>query len=52
MEEMIKNIELGQHVHIDWKLRLQYMIKKEFLLKDSCSLALGLFNYLLLVIIL
>lgn len=38
---MIGNIEMGRHVHIDWKLRLQYMIKKQFLDKATCDLALG-----------
>nr|AVH87303.1 ionotropic receptor 15 [Holotrichia parallela] len=41
LEEMIRNIELGKHVHIDWKIRLQYMMKEQFLSKSTCDLSMG-----------
>nr|QBB73018.1 ionotropic receptor [Protaetia brevitarsis] len=41
MDKMLTNIELGKHVHIDWKLRLQYIMKRRFSLKGTCSLSLG-----------
>ncbi|XP_022920713.2 ionotropic receptor 93a isoform X1 [Onthophagus taurus] len=40
-QNMVQNIENGHHVYIDWKMRLQYMMKKQFLLKNTCGLALG-----------
>ncbi|XP_063930697.1 ionotropic receptor 93a [Zophobas morio] len=39
---MIKNIVDGKHVHIDWKMTLQYIMKKQYLESDRCDLALGL----------
>lgn len=39
---MLKKIESGRHVFIDWKLRLQYIMKNQYLESDRCDLALGL----------
>lgn len=40
--ELIRNIESGKHVFIDWKIRLQYIMKKQYLETERCDLALGL----------
>ncbi|XP_050293416.1 ionotropic receptor 93a [Anthonomus grandis grandis] len=38
---MIAEIKAGRHVYIDWKIKLQYMIKQQFLESDTCDFALG-----------
>lgn len=38
---MLPLIEEGKHVFIDWKIRLQYVMRKQFLVTDRCDLALG-----------
>lgn len=38
---MLEKIENGLHVFIDWKLRLQYIMKNQYLESDRCDLALG-----------
>ncbi|XP_018576793.1 ionotropic receptor 93a isoform X2 [Anoplophora glabripennis] len=42
ISNLIKQIENGKHVFIDWKMRLQYIMKKQYLETDRCNLALGL----------
>ncbi|XP_030750228.1 ionotropic receptor 93a [Sitophilus oryzae] len=38
---MINLIKAGKHVHIDWKIKLQYIMKQQFQESDTCDLALG-----------
>nr|CAH7714859.1 unnamed protein product [Callosobruchus chinensis] len=40
--QFIKDIEEGKHVYLDWKMRLQYIMKEQFLQKGRCDFALGL----------
>lgn len=40
-EEMINKIEKGKHVFIDWKMRLQYIMKNRYMMTDRCDFALG-----------
>lgn len=40
-EDMINQIEKGKHVFIDWKMRLQYIMKKRYMLTDRCDFAIG-----------
>lgn len=39
---MIQRIVDGKHVLIDWKITLQFIMKKHYLESDRCDLALGL----------
>ncbi|RZC40297.1 glutamate receptor ionotropic, delta-2, partial [Asbolus verrucosus] len=41
-KNMIDDIETGKHVFIDWKIKLQYIMKKQYIETDRCDLALGL----------
>lgn len=41
LQEMLSRIEQGKHVHIDWKMKLQYMMKKQFVATERCELSLG-----------
>ncbi|KAJ8979692.1 hypothetical protein NQ317_000976 [Molorchus minor] len=43
--EMIKQVVDGKHVYIDWKIRLQYLMKKQYLQTYRCDLALGLDDF-------
>ncbi|XP_015840718.1 ionotropic receptor 93a isoform X1 [Tribolium castaneum] len=45
-KNMIEDIENGKHVHIDWKIKLQYIMKQQYLDSDRCDLALGLDEFL------
>lgn len=47
---MIVDIENGKHVHIDWKIKLQYIMKKQYLDSDRCDLALG-FDYFFFIFV-
>ncbi|KAH1003394.1 hypothetical protein HUJ04_003331 [Dendroctonus ponderosae] len=38
---MMGEIKSGKHVYIDWKIKLQYMIKEHFIDSGECSFALG-----------
>ncbi|XP_066259282.1 ionotropic receptor 93a-like [Euwallacea similis] len=38
---MLDEIKAGRHVHIDWKMKLQYVVKQQFQRDDLCSYALG-----------
>ncbi|CAG9765217.1 unnamed protein product [Ceutorhynchus assimilis] len=40
--ELIAEIKKGKHVYIDWKIKLQYLIKQQFLENEACSFALGM----------
>lgn len=40
-EAMIDQIEKGKHVFIDWKIRLQYIMKKRYMVTDRCDFAIG-----------
>ncbi|CAH1987367.1 unnamed protein product [Acanthoscelides obtectus] len=40
--KFIKEIEEGKHVYLDWKMRLQYIMKEQFLEKGRCDFALGI----------
>lgn len=40
---MIEEIKAGKHVYIDWKIKLQYMIKQQYLENDACSFSLGIY---------
>ncbi|KAK4883102.1 hypothetical protein RN001_006421 [Aquatica leii] len=45
--DMLYEVEQGKHVYFDWKTKLHYYMKKQFLITDRCDLALGneeLFN--------
>uniref|UniRef100_A0A336KK94 CSON009436 protein n=1 Tax=Culicoides sonorensis TaxID=179676 RepID=A0A336KK94_CULSO len=39
-EDVIDKVRHGKHIHIDWKTNLQYIMKREFLLTDSCDFVL------------
>ncbi|XP_017778842.1 PREDICTED: glutamate receptor ionotropic, delta-2 [Nicrophorus vespilloides] len=39
--EMLPLIQEGKHIFIDWKIRLQYIMRKQYLLTGKCNLALG-----------
>lgn len=39
--EIIENVRRGKHVYIDWKINLQYILKRDFLQTDRCDLGLG-----------
>lgn len=41
ISNLIKQVENGKHVFIDWKMRLQYIMKRQYLETDRCNLALG-----------
>ncbi|KAJ8957248.1 hypothetical protein NQ318_007812 [Aromia moschata] len=43
--DMVKEIVDGKHVYIDWKIRLQYLMKIQFAKTDRCDLALGLDDF-------
>ncbi|KAJ8961600.1 hypothetical protein NQ314_005917, partial [Rhamnusium bicolor] len=45
IKDMILQVQNGKHVFIDWKIRLQYMMKKQYLQTDRCDLALGLDDF-------
>lgn len=38
---MLPLIQEGRHVYIDWKLRLMYVMRRNYLVTDKCDLALG-----------
>ncbi|XP_060523884.1 ionotropic receptor 93a isoform X2 [Cylas formicarius] len=38
---LLDKIKSGKHVYIDWKIKLQYYMKQEFLISDTCLLTLG-----------
>lgn len=38
---MLEEIKAGRHVYMDWKIKLQYVIKQAFLEDDQCSFSLG-----------
>lgn len=38
---MMREIKAGKHVYIDWKIKLQYMVKEDFIDSGECSFALG-----------
>lgn len=40
-DRMLFRIENGKHVFIDWKIKLQYLMKRQFVLNSRCDLALG-----------
>ncbi|XP_026467499.1 ionotropic receptor 93a-like [Ctenocephalides felis] len=40
-EDMIEMVRQGKHVFVDWKINLQYIMKKEFLQTDGCDFALS-----------
>lgn len=40
-EQMIREVEGGKHIYFDWKTKLQYYMKKQFLETERCNLALG-----------
>ncbi|KAF7278271.1 hypothetical protein GWI33_008627 [Rhynchophorus ferrugineus] len=42
VRSMVNQIKLGKHVYIDWKIKLQYIMKQQFQESDTCDLALGL----------
>ncbi|CAH0552900.1 unnamed protein product [Brassicogethes aeneus] len=44
--ELLKLIENGKHVFLDWKIRLQYIMKQQHLETDRCDLALGLEEFI------
>lgn len=44
-EDMIRDIEKGKHVFIDWKIRLQYIMKKRYMVTDRCDFAIGLDDF-------
>lgn len=39
--EMLTKVENGKHIHIDWKIKLQVLMKKQFVDTNRCDLALG-----------
>ncbi|KAL1505744.1 hypothetical protein ABEB36_005237 [Hypothenemus hampei] len=39
---MIESIKAGKHVYIDWKIKLQYLMKQQFVESDVCNFALGI----------
>lgn len=41
---MLPLIQEGRHVYIDWKLRLMYVMRRNYLVTDKCDLALGNVN--------
>lgn len=38
---MLEEVRAGRHVYMDWKIKLQYVIKQAFLEDDQCSFSLG-----------
>lgn len=40
-EKMIRGVENGKHIYFDWKTKLQFYMKKQFLETERCNLALG-----------
>ncbi|XP_050089824.1 ionotropic receptor 93a-like [Anopheles aquasalis] len=45
-DELVGRIEAGQHVHIDWRNNLKYLIKEQFLATDRCDFALSTDEFL------
>ncbi|ETN65562.1 ionotropic receptor 93a-like protein [Anopheles darlingi] len=45
-DDLVRRIEAGQHVHIDWRNNLKYLIKKQFLATDRCDFALSTDEFL------
>uniref|UniRef100_A0A182IKJ8 Ionotropic glutamate receptor C-terminal domain-containing protein n=2 Tax=Anopheles atroparvus TaxID=41427 RepID=A0A182IKJ8_ANOAO len=45
-EELVDRIEAGQHVHIDWRNNLRYLMKRQFLQTDRCDFALSTDEFL------
>uniref|UniRef100_A0A6P7FIH8 Ionotropic receptor 93a isoform X2 n=1 Tax=Diabrotica virgifera virgifera TaxID=50390 RepID=A0A6P7FIH8_DIAVI len=41
-DAIIQNIEDGKHVYIDWKMKLQFIMKKQFMKTGRCDFVLGL----------
>lgn len=39
---MLTEVEKGKHVYFDWRTKLHYYMKKQYLLTDRCDLALGM----------
>lgn len=39
---LIKEVSEGKHVLIDWKISLQYIMKKHYLETDRCDFILGI----------
>ncbi|KFB38903.1 AGAP000256-PA-like protein [Anopheles sinensis] len=45
-EDLVDRIEAGQHVHIDWRNNLRYLMKRQFLQTDRCDFALSTDEFL------
>lgn len=45
-DELVERIEAGQHVHIDWRNNLRYLMKRQFLRTDRCDFALSTDEFL------
>ncbi|CAH1154998.1 unnamed protein product [Phaedon cochleariae] len=41
IDNLIGSVEQGKHVFIDWKMKLQFIMKKRFLETGRCEFALG-----------
>nr|CAD7575173.1 unnamed protein product [Timema californicum] len=44
--EVINHVRWGQHVYLEWKINLQYLMKREFLATNSCDFALAEVDFL------
>ncbi|KAK5650424.1 hypothetical protein RI129_001453 [Pyrocoelia pectoralis] len=40
-DQMLYEVEQGKHVYFDWKTKLVYFMKKQYLVTDRCDLTLG-----------
>ncbi|XP_053678178.1 ionotropic receptor 93a [Anopheles nili] len=45
-DELMKRIEAGQHVHIDWRNNLRYLMKRQYLRTDRCDFTLSTDEFL------
>uniref|UniRef100_A0A182QEU3 Ionotropic glutamate receptor C-terminal domain-containing protein n=1 Tax=Anopheles farauti TaxID=69004 RepID=A0A182QEU3_9DIPT len=45
-DDLVERIETGQHVHIDWRNNLRYLMKRQFLRTDRCDFALSTDEFL------
>uniref|UniRef100_A0A182NSU9 Ionotropic glutamate receptor C-terminal domain-containing protein n=1 Tax=Anopheles dirus TaxID=7168 RepID=A0A182NSU9_9DIPT len=45
-DDLVDRIETGQHVHIDWRNNLRYLMKRQFLRTDRCDFALSTDEFL------
>uniref|UniRef100_A0A182FK55 Ionotropic glutamate receptor C-terminal domain-containing protein n=1 Tax=Anopheles albimanus TaxID=7167 RepID=A0A182FK55_ANOAL len=45
-DDLVSRIEAGQHVHIDWRNNLKYLIKSQYLATDRCDFALSTDEFL------